>query len=169
MENNIHDSEIQLNNYNFFHNDRSGSRGGGVLLYVHKSLMCSPYVKLNAVKFEESLLYLVSLSNKQALLLGLVYRSPSSVNNSKLLEALQIISQQYGHTQLLLMGDFNFPDINWVLQQSYIIICQIPQDSFLTKHVQEPTRNQLDQRPSVLDLIITRDPDSVMNLTHLPP
>ena len=178
LESNIHDSEIQLNNFNLFRNDRSGSRGGGVLLYVHKSLMCSPCVKLNAVKFEESLWYLVSLSNKQTLLLGLVYRSPSSVetNNSKLLEALQIISQQYGNTQLLLMGDFNFPDINWVDTHCFSSpislsakFLETMQDSFLTQYVQEPTRHQLDQQPSVLDLIITRDPDSIMNLTHLPP
>ena len=119
--------------------------------------------------------YLVSLSNKQALLLGLVYRSPSSVetNNSKLLEALQIIFQQYGHTQLLLIGDFNFPDINWVDTHCFSSptslsakFLEVMQDSFLT---QEPTRHQLDQRSSVLDLIITRDPGSIMNLTHLPP
>ena len=178
LENNIHDSEIQLNNYNLFCNDRSGLRGGGVLLYVHKSLMCSPYVKLNAIKLEESLWYLVSLSNKQTFLLGLVYRSPSSVetNNSKLLEALQIIYQQYGHAQLLLMGDFNFTDINWVDTHCFSSpislsakFLQVMQDSSLTQHVQEPTRHQLDQRPSVLDLIIIQDPDSIMNLTHLPP
>ena len=161
-----------------FCNDCSGSRGGGVLLYVHKSLMCSPCVKFNAVKFEESLWYLISLSNKQTLLYGLVYRSPSSVetNNSKLLEALQIISQQYGHAQLLLMGDFNFPDINWVDTHCFSSptslsakFLEVMQDSFLTQHVKEPTCHQLDQRPSVLDLIITLDPDSIMNLTHLPP
>ena len=78
--------------------------------------------------------------------------------------------------QLLLMGDFNFPDINWIdtycsssstsLSAKFL---EVIQDSFLIQHVQEPTRHQPDQQPSVLDLIITQDPDSIMNLTHLPP
>ena len=74
------------------------------------------------------------------------------------------------------MGDFNFPDINWVdnycsssstsLSAKFL---EVIQDSFLIQHVQEATRHQPNQQPSVLDLIITRDPDSIMNLTHLPP
>ena len=56
------------------------------------------------------------------------------------------------------------------LESSLSIIFEIILNYFfLTQHVQEPTRHQLNQRPSVLDLIITRDPDSIMNLTHLPP
>ena len=57
----ICDSEIQLSSYNLFRNDCSGSHGEGVLLYIHKSLMCSPCVKLKVVKLDESLWYLVSI------------------------------------------------------------------------------------------------------------
>ena len=173
LDDNICDSEIQLSGYNVFRNDRCGSRGGGVLLYVHKSLMCTPSEKLKAVRMDESLWYLVSLSKNTTLLIGLIYRSPTSVesNNSKLLEIFQIISQQYSHTQLLLMGDFNFPDINWVdshcsssstsLSAKFLDVIQ---DSFLTQHVEEPTRHQPDQQSSVLDLIITRDSNSITNI-----
>ena len=37
LHSSIKDSEIKLDNYNILRNDRSGSRGGEVLLYVHKS------------------------------------------------------------------------------------------------------------------------------------
>ena len=33
----------------------------------------------------------------------------------------------------------------------------------------EPTHHQPSQRSSILDLIITKDPDDVNNLVHLPP
>ena len=171
----ICDPEIQLSGYNVFRNDRCGSWGGGVPLYIHKSLMCTPSEKLKAVGMDESLWYLVSLSKNTTLLIRLIYRSPTSVesNNSKLLEIFQIISQQYGHTQLLLMGDFNFPDINWVDSSSFTSLSakflDVIQDSFLTQHVEEPTRHQPDQQSSVLDLIITHDPNSITNVFHLPP
>ena len=97
------------------------------------------------------------------------------MNNFKLLEALQIICQQCGHTQLLLTGDFNFPDINWVDTHCFSSstslsakFLEVIQNSFLTQQIQEPTCHQPYQRPSILDLIITRDPDSIINLTHLP-
>ena len=178
LDDNICDSEIQLSGYNMFRNDRCGSQGGGILLCIHKSLMCTPSEKLKAVRMDESLWYLVSLSKNTTLLIGLIYRSPTSVesNNSKLLEIFQIISQQYSHTQLLLMGDFNFPDINWVdshcSSSSTLLSAKfldVIQDSFLIQHVEEPTHHQPDQQSSVLDLKITHDPNSITNVIHLPP
>ena len=49
------------------------------------------------------------------MLIGLVYRSPNSsdINNDKLLHLLRGFSYVHPHTHLLLMGDFNFPHIDW--------------------------------------------------------
>ena len=116
LDSSIKDSEIYLDNYNILRNDRSASRGGGVLLYVHKSLTCSPCQKLETVNFDESLWCLISLPANNTLLVGLVYRSPSSteLNSSKLLDIIHTISLQQSFNQLLLIGDFNLPDIEWV-------------------------------------------------------
>ena len=48
------------------------------------------------------------------MLIGLVYRSPNSsaTNNDKLLHLLQDLPDIYLHSHFL-MGDFNFPNINW--------------------------------------------------------
>ena len=128
-----------------------------------------------AVKLDESLQYLVSLSKNTTLLFGLIYISLGSAesNNSKLLELFQIISQQYSHTPLLLMGDFNFPDINWVdshcsnsstsLSTKFLDVIRL----FLIQHVEEPTLHQPVPQYLVFDLIITRDPNSITNLIHL--
>jgi len=49
------------------------------------------------------------------MLIGLVYRSPNSpdINNDKLLYLLQDLSYTQPHINLLLMRDFNFPNIDW--------------------------------------------------------
>ena len=53
LDSSIKDSEIHLDNYNIFRNDRADSRGGGVLLYAHKSLVCLPCQKFETINFHE--------------------------------------------------------------------------------------------------------------------
>jgi len=142
LDDNISNSEIQLSDYNIFHIDRSGSRGGGVLPYVHKSLKCIPCKRFEAVNRDESFWCLVTLPMNATLLIGLIYRSPTSTEtfNSKILEIIQDISNQHDFTQLLIMGNFNFPEIN--LENLYYSCSStsLPakfldalQDSFLTQ------------------------------------
>ena len=82
----------------------------------------------------------------------------------------------YPHTHLLLLGDFNFPDIDWsnnsLTGSSSSLTSKffdITQDLFLTQHISQPTRPKPRQRSSALDLIFTLDPENVNNLIHLPP
>ena len=55
----LHDAELYLNGYNFFHDDRQFGIGGGVLLYVHSLLFPVPCKVLSDVGFENSLWYLI--------------------------------------------------------------------------------------------------------------
>ena len=82
----------------------------------------------------------------------------------------------HSHTHLLLMGDFNFPNIDWCNNCVYDSggsltskLFDITQDLFLTQHTSQPTRHRPGQRSSVLDLIFTLDPENVDDLIHLPP
>ena len=133
---------------------------------------------LNNIGVEDSIWCALSLHNCDRILIGLVYRSPNSsdVNNDKLLHLLQDLPALYPHTHLLLMGDFNFPDIDWsnnsVVGSSNSLTSKffdITQDLFLTQHIFQPTRHKPGQRSSVLDLIFTLDPENVNNLMHLTP
>ena len=110
--------------------------------------------------------------------MGVVYRSPSSteLNNSKLLDIIHTISIHQNFDQVLLLGDFNVPDIEWAngscpgSPTSFSAkFLDTVQDSFLSQHTTQPTRNHPSQRSSILDLILTNDPDDVTNLVHLPP
>ena len=76
------DAELHLGGYSLFCNDRLTGPGGGVMLYVYSELSAVPCKVLNKVGFENSLWYLISLSTTDNLLVGVVYRSPSSLDGN---------------------------------------------------------------------------------------
>ena len=61
--------------------------------------------------------------------------------------------------QVLIMGDFNFPHIDWVSidcdkdSESFL---DLVQDCFLTQHVHVPTR-----LTNILDLVLTSEPGMI--------
>ena len=76
------------------------------------------------------------------------------INIKKLLAAIQSIQQNH-YSYLLIMGDFNFPYINWdylatetgTTSVSQLVLDAI-QDGFLTQQVISPTRYRCTQNPS---------------------
>jgi len=67
---------------------------------------------------------------------------------------------------LLLMGDFNYPNIDWPISlgltraSQHFVDCI--EDAFLTQHVMHPTRGN-----SILDLVFTSEPDMVDTVSVL--
>jgi len=153
----IGDSEVQLAGYEMFRIDRDNTRGGGVLLYVKFSLLPSEYH--TSVSFRDQVWCKVG-----NLCIGVCYRSNNisivgGDNNDHLLDLITKV----GGKHVLLMGDFNFPNIDWAnhtatstadnLTKAFV---KVVEESFLTQHVTLPTRNN-----SVLDLILSSEPDLV--------
>jgi len=62
------DSEIHLDNYKLYRNDRKSGRGGGVLLYIHCSLFFTPCAALNEVGIEDSVWGTIELSDDKLLI-----------------------------------------------------------------------------------------------------
>ena len=120
----IADNEILPSSYNVLRNDR-GSRGGGVLLAVKSYISC-----LRRPDLEEDICELlwaeIPLKNSGSYFLGVFYRPPSSNMNyleglKRSLEKVTVVSD---HTNIVLLGDFNFPDIDWDLicpSQPYVL------------------------------------------------
>ena len=64
--------------------------------------------------YEESIFIQINLNRRDKLLVGCLYRSESGTedNNSNLRKLIrEATAMSYSH--ILLMGDFNYPDINW--------------------------------------------------------
>ena len=60
------------------------------------------------------------MQGREKLIVGCIYRSPHSTkeNNEKLCQLLQEVSDMPCN-QIMIMGDFNFPNINWKTISTY--------------------------------------------------
>ncbi len=88
--------------------------GRGTILHIHNSLPAKQIeIDVNGEYFQEVVLSEICLGESDKLLVGCFYRSGSNSerNTSLLMELLRKISKM-NYNNLLLMGDFNFPEID---------------------------------------------------------
>ena len=126
---------------------------------------------------EQIWLSITPRQSNMILLLGCLYRSPSSDTLASVQELEQVIQQASGtrHTHLMITGDFNLPQIDWDLgltaapesHPSHSFIETI-QSCYLYQHVRQPTRFRIGETPNTLDLILTNEEGMVRNLQFLP-
>ena len=80
-----------------------------------------------------------------------------------------------GNSKLVLMGDFNYPDIDWehncVNNQSSISnkFLNCIHKNYLYQHITQPTHYRCEQNPTVIDLIVTNEPNLIRDLKYFPP
>ena len=89
-------------------------------------------------------------------------------------EVLQTNLTKYSH--LLIMGDFNFPEIDWELQSANVsenhaankfVLCF--KDLFLYQHFTQLTHYRATQQRNILDLLVTNEPGMIHNLEYREP
>ena len=110
------DSQVAIPGFSLIRTDSSRGRSGGVAIYLRND---PPppliYFDFPAQPMADTLWLQFPLRQPDALLIGLVYRSHSNdlKKNCELLKSIGdfILSHQCSH--LLLLGDFNAPDIMW--------------------------------------------------------
>jgi ribonucleases P/MRP protein subunit RPP40 len=162
----ILDSEIGLDGFEIFRADRStGNRGGGILLYIRVELRAVRVLINNANT--EYVCCRITTSSDNSLYIAVCYRSAnlnifpgdSNVEVRNLIKYLQ-------KRNFLLIGDFNYPDIDWCggqgLSRESQLFVDCLEDGFLTQHVTEKTRGN-----ACLDLVITKEPDVIDNMRVL--
>ena len=164
-----------------YRSDRTGQRGGGTLLYISTKLgqrECLPLKRpINGIPFDSSVWCWVTPTRGKKILVGCIYRSTSSlaVNNDKLNNLLKLASEIAGGNRLLILGDFNVPNIDWInrillprarkLERDFF---ETVTDNFLFQHVKEPTRFRGTEK-STLDLIFTKEEEDIKNVQVLTP
>ena len=164
LSDNIADLEILPQAYSLYRKDR-GSRGRGVMLAVSNKLpsrqVLSPH-NLEVVSVS------IFLSNTD-ITCCMVYVPPnaSAEYHSDLVNYLNTITAL--STPVLLLGDFNSPDINWsTLTGSSTAsnnLCEFAFESNLVQLVDSPTHIC----GNILDLVLTNSPGHVTNLSvHSP-
>ena len=177
----MEDKTFELDKYSMYRTDRIGGGAGGTLLYVSNDLgqrECRALKRPgNTVPFDSSTWCWVTPTKGKKVLVGCIYRSPSSstVNNDKLLKLIKQANDIAGGSRLLLLGDFNVPNIDWENRVPEPRARKIEKDFFETitdnlmyQHVKENTRIRGPQK-STLDLILTKEEEDVKNITVLTP
>ena len=107
--------------------------------------------------------------------MGSIYRSTSSTRqNYELLAQLIVKANEIaGENRVIVLGDFNLPNIDWVADDLRPNcndierkLLEIFTDSFWYQHVHKPTRFR-NQQASTLDLIFTKEEEDVRNIEVL--
>ncbi len=165
----ILDSEMSTENFSLYRHDRDkvrSAKGGGVLLYVNELLSVLPDEDLNSDECESLWLRLYTGKNKFTII-GICYKSPTASLDEvgKLFEQIKKAS----NFQSVILGDFNYPGINWETGEAKSLADQqffelINDCFFLIQHVRTPTRGG-----NVLDLILTTEINMIENLVVMDP
>ena len=138
--------------------------GRGSLIYLHNSLTSKQvFFPIDGENFSKGVFCEINFKDKEKLLCALFYRRGESCesNNRLLLDTLKQISEK-NYSHLLVLGDFNLPDIDWEFwttssntdsfEKKFI---ECIRDCFLFQHITEYTRQRGNDRPSTLDLVFT--------------
>ena len=134
----------------------------GTAMYINKDLNAEE-VKFKG-NFEESIWVNIKLNGKDKMLVGCLYKSPSS-NTENLEELNKLIievSKMKEFSHLLITGDFNFPKIDWKTctsrgENSGKIFLESIRESYLIQDVTEATTVRDNSEHSILDLIFTNE------------
>ena len=155
------DEFLDLNDFVIFRKDRDNGNDahGGVLIAVN------PNLNPNAISIDTDLEVCFINLNISGLTfkLGVVYR-PRTFNRNKNQILYNIISNQiWNADRFCVLGDFNFPHINWntlsssISEENYFI--EMVHELNMIQHVRDPTRYH-----NILDLCLSPDDDSISNV-----
>ena len=153
----ISNPEIFPSNYSIYRNDRN-TRGGGVLIAVSNNTPSNLFNISNTVE-----LITIELIINPSTILCCLYIPP---NNSKDYydETLQYLRSLPSNMDLILLGDLNAPDINWLSMVGYSHftsdLCNELFNMNLTQLVSKPTHIH----GNILDIIATNASHRISNI-----
>ena len=139
------------------------------MLLVKDSLQVTECNELNGHDFIEAVWCKLKFSRQDSLLIGVCYRSPrcTKEQNEKLNDLLRKI-QLVQARDVMIMGDFNYGEIDWEDEVAYgpedsdaSKFLEVIQDLYLSQHVHQPTTFREGQKPSRLDLVFTNDKNMI--------
>ena len=132
---------------------------------------------MTSILTQEIIVFELKTEDSNLLAIECVYRSPNStVNNSNNLNLLlKSISDKY-NANLIVLGDFNYPRIDWVhystnscTNNSNYKFLETTRDCFFQRYVKSSTRGRNSDNPSLLDLVLSNNDDLFDNVSFLSP
>ena len=150
--------EFHIPGYKIIKKDRSGKKGGGVLLYIKEFL--DP-IDCELIT-EHEMIGVVLKNLKKELYFYLVYRPPHQAveKDESLYSNLSAATKD---KFCVISGDFNCPRVNWkdmIGDAEGTRLINFASEELLTQWVEEPTRGN-----SILDLVFTSEDNLIANLS----
>ena len=142
--------------------------GRGCLLYA-KIKLGAKEILLKKLYNEYVLIEITCKGRDEKILVCCIYRSPNSSleNNATLCDCITELSK-IKCKNIIMVGDFNYGHINWEnlssqnnTERNFIDKLQ---DNYLSQMVTVPTRKRGSDRSTMLDLIITKQPDKITDI-----
>lgn len=166
LTNDIPSSIFGLPNYVAFRKDRSFAKGGGSLLLVSSEVESKPVLlRYDSSCKVDGVACQVTLPNGESLGCLCVYRPPNSIDSdNSVMRDLIADFLKFDFQYNLVMGDFNFPEIQWPSKSSSLessLFLNFTQENFLHQHVLSATRKGPN---SILDLVFTTTGTDISNL-----
>ena len=161
---------FNLENYNCLED----STGRGVCVFYKNHLNITKHEKISDL-YRPSIFFNIK-TNTKPLNIGLVYRSPNNEakENKKLINQLNFVTKKLKN--LFIFGDYNHPYIDW--EHNYCKKNEEHCDSLflyeiiklnLNQLVSQPTHHKPNCKSSLIDLILTKCTDMIMNIKYHPP
>ncbi|GAB0210150.1 hypothetical protein GRJ2_003480800 [Grus japonensis] len=148
------DWSVGMEGHRLFRKDRQGRRGGGITLYINDQLECMElHLGMDEEPTKSLWVRIKGRAGAGDIIVGVCYRPPDQGDRAD--EALyRQIGAASRSQALVLMGDFNHPDICWrdnaaERKQSRKFL-ECVDDNFLLQVIEEPMR-----RGAMLDLVLT--------------
>ena len=148
-------------NFTIHRGDRENRSGGGVMLAVKNTIQSLRRIDLEGNA--EILLCELRPDARRKILAVVFYRPPdSSLDYLKEFKMSLRRACEANFDQLVICGDFNFPDIDWftgtasTTEKIHNYFTKIVKDNYLWQMVNFSTRNK-----NVLDLVLTNIPNKV--------
>lgn len=178
-----HNSELHLYDYNVYRKDRSTgtsqhSRGGGVLIAVHKS------IKSRALTSDQDIeqLFVLVGTGENRYIFGTAYFPPRTTYHRYVMfgDNLERLSEEFPQCKICILGDFNLPHGHWTDGQLGSMVTALPMASpneveslqivsnMCSFHNLYQNNNVLNATDSILDLIFVHDHSIVVSPVDQP-
>jgi len=169
-------SLVVLEGYNHFIKNRQAISHGGVAVYVRKDIIA---MEEHNISDDGEMIWCNLTLNKESLIVGCIYRPPHSHYESnqviiKSIAKASAIANRRKDVGLLIVGDFNHPDIQWSDsgglfgskrgRSSSIEMVNCLVENELSQLVRHPTYGH-----NTLDLVISDNPGRIYQIFHGPP
>lgn len=168
------DIKFVLPGYKVIHNNK----GRGICLFIKDDF---DFIRMPELELFETSIFGRVKTKTESFTLGAIYKSPNSSDDQiqTLFDQINAVANKHNspNDNLVIVGDFNYPNINWKNETTTIKNSENPtnkflssiHDNYLFQLVDENTHYKPNTNPSLIDLILTNNNEFVENIEYYAP